>query len=139
MKIAIVTNNGDIAPADVGSRKLVLQLLDGEMYDCFVDTERIRSNPQNARYWSMLNKLSDLIPESMQRIFSRAMLDQLALESISAQTLHEYLKLKAGVKSIAFDQMDHLKACEYYRQADEEIAKLETLALSLHKSGTCHE
>ena len=135
MKIAIVTNNGDITPADTRSRKLALQLLDGEVYDCFVDTERIRSYPQNARYWSMLHKLSDLIPEAMQRAFSRAMLDQLTLESISAQTLHEYIKLKVGVKSIAFDQMDHLKACEYYRQADEEIEKLEALAASLHRAG----
>jgi hypothetical protein len=134
MKVAIVANNGDIAPADTANRKRLLQLLDGEVYDCVIDTERIRSNPQNARYWAMLHKLSDLIPESMQRIFSRAMLEQLTLENISSQTLHEYIKLKVGVKSIAFDQMDHIKACAYYTQADEEIAKLEALALSLHKA-----
>jgi len=131
MKIQIIPNIGDITPADTRSRKLVLQLLDGEIYDCFVDTERIRSHPQNARYWAMLHDLSDMVPETMQRIFARAILDQLSLENISPETLHEYIKLRIGVKSIAFDKMDHVEACAFYKQADEEIEKLQSLALSM--------
>jgi len=135
MKILVSAKDGVLYPADKQSEKRVLQLMDGDIYDCHVNIEQVRSNPQNARYWAKLNELSDIIPEAMQAQYARAMLDQLSLEHISPQTLHEYIKLKTGVRSIAFDWLDHSAACAYYTQADEEIEKLQALALAMHQGG----
>jgi len=58
------------------------------------------------------------------------MLDALTLEQIDENTLHEYIKMKVGVSSIAFDKMNHSQACEYYKTADDEIEKLTAIATS---------
>lgn len=130
MKVAIKIGRDGIYPADDRSRKLLKRLQPGEVYDCLIDGERVRSNPQNARYWAQINKLASVIPEPFQAAFARNMFDALSLEQINENTLHEYIKMKAGVSSIAFYKMGQTQACEYYRFADEEIEKLTAIAIS---------
>lgn len=130
MRVAITMHDGVVIPADKRSEQLMRKLQPGEVYDCLIDGERVRSNPQNARYWAQIHKLASVIPESFQAAFARNMLDSLTLEQIDESTLHEYIKMRAGVSSIAFDKMSHAEACEYYRIADEEIEKLTAIATS---------
>ena len=128
MRVAISLIDGAVVAADERSAKLLKKLQPGEVYDCLIDGERVRSNPQNARYWAQIHKLASVIPESFQAAFARNMLDALTLEQIDENTLHEYIKMKANVSSIAFDKMSHDQACEFYRVADEEIEKLTAIA-----------
>lgn len=130
MRVAISLIDGAVVAADERSSNLLKKLQPGEVYDCLIDGERVRSNPQNARYWAQLHKLASVIPEPFQAAFARNMLDALTLEQIDTNTLHEYIKMRAGVSSIAFDKMSHAEACEYYRIADEEIEKLTAIAIS---------
>jgi len=130
MRVAISLIDGAVVAADERSAKLLKKLQPGEVYDCLIDGERVRSNPQNARYWAQIHKLASVIPESFQAAFARNMLDALTLEQIDESTLHEYIKMRVGVSSIAFDKMSHAEACEYYRIADEEIEKLTEIATS---------
>ena len=128
MRVAISLIDGAIVPADERSVRLMKKLQPGEAYDCLIDGERVRSNPQNARYWAQIHKLASVIPEPFQAAFARNMLDSLTLEQIDESTLHEYIKMRAGVSSISFDKMNHAQACEFYRVADEEIEKLTAIA-----------
>lgn len=128
MRISISLIDGAVVASDERSAKLLKKLQPGEVYDCLIDGERVRSNPQNARYWAQINKLASVIPEPFQAEFARNMLDALTLEQIDTNTLHEYIKMRAGVSSISFDKMNHAQACEFYRVADEEIEKLTAIA-----------
>ena len=128
MKLQLAMIDGQLVPIGEQSERAFKKLPRGEVFDCLIDGERVRSNPQNARYWAQLHELQDMIPESWQGEFARAMLDSLSLEQVDVATLHEYIKMRAGVTSIAFDRLSHADACEFYRLADEEIERMKILA-----------
>jgi hypothetical protein len=128
MRVAISLIDGAVVAADERSAKLLKKLQPGEVYDCLIDGERVRSNPQNARYWAQIHKLASVIPETFQAAFARNMLDALTLEQIDEDTLHAYIKMRVGVSSISFDKMNHAEACEFYRLADDEIERMTALA-----------
>ena len=128
MRLQLAMLAGQLVPADDASAASIRKMREGEVYDCLIDGERVRSNAQNARYWAQLHRLQEMIPESWQAAFARAMLDSLSLEQVDVATLHEYIKMRAGVTSIAFDRMSHADACEYYRLADEEVERMTALA-----------
>lgn len=131
MKLNVVRIGDALEIADETSKKEFSKMPHGEVFEARIDGERARSNPQNARYWSEVNALCNMIPESMQSIFWDHVLDGLKLIQVDERSIHEYLKLVIGVESISFDRLSHIKACEYFSHADIELGRLKAIAWSM--------
>jgi hypothetical protein len=112
--------DGALHPVD----KAAMLPAQGEVVDVSIDTERMRSNPQNARYWSRLKMLSEAIPESMQAAYWDNLIGHLSAMPLDAGTLHGIIKLMLGVQSIGFDRLTHKAACKYYDDADQIIERM---------------
>jgi hypothetical protein len=102
-------------------RKKLLRLVQpGIEVEAQIDTERPRSLRQHCRYFARLREFAHNIPENAARMFWRNAIDDLATnESIDEEILHELIKRKLGVKSVAFHAMGQDEAAKVYARADE--------------------
>ena len=128
MKLAIKRVGPALVAADSTSGQRMLKIPSGHVFDAELDGERCRSNPQNARYWARINETLDKIPEGFEQAYMDNLFDTFRFSQIDEATIHNFVKMMVGVESIAFDKLNHAKACVFFDEADVVLDKLEEIA-----------
>ena len=128
MKLTIRRVGMTLMAADDISRTRIMKIPMGEVYDAELDGERCRSNSQNARYWARVNAALDMIPEGFEQVFMDNLFAEFRFQQIDEGTLHNFVKMMCGVESIAFDKLNHSKACAFFTDADAVLDRLEKIA-----------
>ena len=128
MKLTIKRVGDTLMAADHESGKRLMKIPIGHVYDAELDGERCRSSAQNARYWARINAVLDRLPEGFDQRYMDNVLAEFRAERVDENTLHNLIKMMVGVQSIAFDKMNHTKACQFFDEADGVLDRLEKIA-----------
>lgn len=128
MKLTIKRVGMSLMAADHVSGQRIMKIPVGHIYDAELDGERCRSNAQNARYWARVNETLAKIPEGFEQAYMDNLFAAFRFTQIDEGTLHNFVKMMCGVESIAFDKLNHTKACQFFDEADGVLDRLEKIA-----------
>ena len=115
-----VDENLRLVPSDKTAGKMRDLLAVGVEIEAKLDIEKPRSLPQHCRYWARLSEIVNTLPEHfLKNFYAHLFADLVNHTTIDVILLHEIVKRRLDVKSIAFQKMDQSAASAFFKKADE--------------------